>query len=157
MTMPRHTVDTITSDALDELYERLAKATRAADLLADSHRRAEKAEAAVARAKTLATQWAVLRAYGGAAYELRTALAYPAADGPPLVHCDTEQQVSDPTGVDESEQHAATVARVRAECDALDRAVLNATGTPLSLRDKGVHGATIRIRAALDQPQEPMS
>lgn len=41
----RHTVDTITSDALDELYERLRKAERAANLLADSHRRAEAAEA----------------------------------------------------------------------------------------------------------------
>ncbi|GHH58280.1 hypothetical protein [Streptomyces candidus] len=46
---PRHTVDTITSDALDELYTRLAKAERAANLLADSHRRADAAEAEAAQ------------------------------------------------------------------------------------------------------------
>lgn len=80
---PHHTVDSITSDALDALYERLeaaeesesqrqlrgareafasatvraAKAERAVNLLADSHRRAEKAEAAVARVRALHTDW----------------------------------------------------------------------------------------------------
>jgi hypothetical protein len=44
MSKPRYTADSITDDALDELYERLRKAERAADLLADSHRRAEDAE-----------------------------------------------------------------------------------------------------------------
>ncbi|MFE2936680.1 hypothetical protein [Streptomyces sp. NPDC059278] len=34
----------------------------------------EKAEAAIARVRTLANQWAVLRAYGSAATELRAAL-----------------------------------------------------------------------------------
>ena len=51
MTQPvRHTADTITSDALDQLYADLEKAKRAADLLADSHRRAEQAEAAIREA-----------------------------------------------------------------------------------------------------------
>ncbi|MCX5201074.1 hypothetical protein OG897_06305 [Streptomyces sp. NBC_00237] len=45
MTEPRHTADTITDDALDVLYSRLAKAVRAVDILADSHRRADRAEA----------------------------------------------------------------------------------------------------------------
>ncbi|MFJ4916085.1 hypothetical protein [Streptomyces sp. NPDC088726] len=36
--------------------------------------RAERAEAAIEGVRELATQWAVLRTYGGAAYELRAAL-----------------------------------------------------------------------------------
>ncbi|MFH8797079.1 hypothetical protein [Streptomyces sp. NPDC017941] len=44
MTETRHTADTITDDALDELYERLRKAERAANLLADAHRRADEPE-----------------------------------------------------------------------------------------------------------------
>lgn len=39
--------------------------------------RVEKAEAAVERARRLARRWAILRAYGGAAVELRKALADP--------------------------------------------------------------------------------
>lgn len=70
----RTPLDDLTSDALDTLYDRLAKAERAVNLLADSHRRAEQAEAAVASVRTLATRWAVLRTHGGAAYELRAAL-----------------------------------------------------------------------------------
>jgi len=45
----RHTADTITDDELDALYERLAKAERAVNLLADSHRHAEQLEAEVQR------------------------------------------------------------------------------------------------------------
>lgn len=44
MTETRHTVDTITSDQLDALQDRVAKAERAVNLLADAHRRAETAE-----------------------------------------------------------------------------------------------------------------
>ncbi|MGA5604029.1 hypothetical protein ACPCUF_23840 [Streptomyces griseoincarnatus] len=40
----RHTADTITDDALDALYERLRKAERAANLLADAHCQAEQVE-----------------------------------------------------------------------------------------------------------------
>ncbi|MEV0917874.1 hypothetical protein AB0I93_26900 [Streptomyces sp. NPDC049967] len=39
--------------------------------------RADQAEAAIDRVRELATQWAVLRTYGGAAYELRAALDQP--------------------------------------------------------------------------------
>jgi hypothetical protein len=42
--------------------------------------RAERAEAAIDRARSLATQWAVLRAYGSAATELRSALDAPAEE-----------------------------------------------------------------------------
>ncbi|MFF3128649.1 hypothetical protein ACFVRD_41790 [Streptomyces sp. NPDC057908] len=52
----------------------LAKTQRAVDHLADRYRGAE---AAIERARKLATQWAVLRAYGSAATELRTALGQP--------------------------------------------------------------------------------
>jgi hypothetical protein len=54
----RYTASTITDDALDQLYARL-----------------DAAEDAVKRAAQLASRWAVLRAYGGAAVELRKALA----------------------------------------------------------------------------------
>ncbi|GGV80430.1 hypothetical protein [Streptomyces thermoviolaceus] len=58
MTDIRYTASTITDDALDQLYVRL-----------------DTAEGAVKRAAQLASRWAVLRAYGGAAVELRKALA----------------------------------------------------------------------------------
>ncbi|MFB7832042.1 hypothetical protein [Streptomyces sp. NPDC056056] len=47
MTQPtdRPGIDQLTSDQLDQLYARLDKAERAVNLLADSHRRAEQAEA----------------------------------------------------------------------------------------------------------------
>ncbi|MFJ8163838.1 hypothetical protein ACIRBY_23325 [Streptomyces sp. NPDC096136] len=81
----RHTVDTITSDALDELYARIdtltavcrsnkrAYAGAVADVQA-AEQRAEQAEAALARVRQLASNWIVLRTHGGAAYELRAAL-----------------------------------------------------------------------------------
>lgn len=68
----------------------------------DAEVRARVLEAAMERVQKLATQWAVLRAYGGAAYELRKALDEKPAESAPLVHQDTEQQVNDPAGVDES-------------------------------------------------------
>lgn len=49
----RLTVETITSDQLAALYDRLAKAERAANLLADSHRHAEQADAVTAETKRL--------------------------------------------------------------------------------------------------------
>lgn len=49
----------------------------ATQALGDLQQRVRDAEAAVARAHALATRWAVLRAYGGAATELRAALAEP--------------------------------------------------------------------------------
>ncbi|MFF8910193.1 hypothetical protein [Streptomyces olivaceoviridis] len=72
--MTRYTADTITDDALDALYENANKGWRRGDEWKD---RALKAEAAVKRADRLARRWAVLRAYGGAALELRAALAEP--------------------------------------------------------------------------------
>ena len=78
MSEPRLTVDTINSDQLDALQDRVefyeaalarmrdraevatvraTKAERAANLLADAHRRAEQAEAAIERARKLATRW----------------------------------------------------------------------------------------------------
>lgn len=56
MTDHRYTADTINDDALDQLYERLAKAERAADLLAGSHRRAEQALAGRATWKAKAEE-----------------------------------------------------------------------------------------------------
>lgn len=74
MTERRHTADTITDDALDELYDRLAaaeqraenfegrasafeqrtkKAERAVTLLADAHQRAGQAEAAIERVRRM--------------------------------------------------------------------------------------------------------
>ncbi|MFE6903816.1 hypothetical protein ACFVFJ_44545 [Streptomyces sp. NPDC057717] len=85
---PRHTANTITSAALDELYARLdAEEEASRRLLAQRQEMAEeryawqergdRAEAAVERARQLASRWAVMRAHGGAARELRAAL-----DGP---------------------------------------------------------------------------
>ncbi|GGW41161.1 hypothetical protein [Streptomyces xantholiticus] len=105
----RHTVDTITGDALDALYaelERTGRLLRHAQARArhwqgqaERYRQAWKSasrgrhtltneltrrapllgqyQAAIDRARKLASRWAVLRAYGSAATELRVAL-----DGP---------------------------------------------------------------------------
>ncbi|WP_327230831.1 hypothetical protein [Streptomyces murinus] len=48
--------------------------TQTAVELGDAHRELRSAKASIARARKLVTQWAVLRAYGGAATELRAAL-----------------------------------------------------------------------------------
>lgn len=74
MTSRRHTADSITDDDLDALYENANKGWRRGD---EWKERALKAEAAIARAERLARRWAILRAYGGAAVELRKALAEP--------------------------------------------------------------------------------
>ncbi|WP_020141158.1 hypothetical protein [Streptomyces sp. 351MFTsu5.1] len=74
MTSRRHTADSITDDDLDALYENANKGWRRGD---EWKERALAAEAAVERASRLARRWAILRAYGGAAVELRKALAEP--------------------------------------------------------------------------------
>ena len=68
----RYTADTINDDALDGLYENANEGWRRGDRW---KKRALAAEAAVERAEQLASQWAVLRTHGGAATELRAALA----------------------------------------------------------------------------------
>lgn len=74
----RYTADSITDDALDALYENANRGWRRGD---EWKARAVKAEAAIERAERLARRWAILRAYGGAAVELRDALARPEEDG----------------------------------------------------------------------------
>ncbi|MFE3857808.1 hypothetical protein ACFXPN_42555 [Streptomyces griseorubiginosus] len=74
MTNRRHTADSITDDDLDALYENANKGWRRGD---EWKQRALAAEAAVERANRLARRWAILRTYGGAAVELRKALAKP--------------------------------------------------------------------------------
>ncbi|MFI7014127.1 hypothetical protein [Streptomyces sp. NPDC050164] len=80
MTAKRYTADSITDDALDELYENANRGWRRGD---EWKARAEKAEAAIKRADRLARRWAILRAYGGAAVELRKALAEPKENSTP--------------------------------------------------------------------------
>lgn len=80
MTAKRHTADSITDDALDELYANANRGWRRGD---EWKARAEKAEAAIERAERLARRWAILRAYGGAAVELRKALAEPKENSTP--------------------------------------------------------------------------
>ncbi|MEV6081808.1 hypothetical protein AB0L80_43085 [Streptomyces sp. NPDC052069] len=77
----RIALDDLTSDALDQLYARIdtleyvaAGNKRHVQLLVPE---LEQAEAAIARVRALATQWAVFRAYGSAATELRAALDQP--------------------------------------------------------------------------------
>lgn len=53
-----------------------------------------------------------------------------------------------------AERAEAAIERVRATCDRLDAAALNADGVPLTARERGMHTATTRIRAALDEHQE---
>lgn len=81
----RISLDDMTSDQLDDLY---ARAEQLEDLLRVAEetsnrseaervravRRADRAETVLERARTLASRWAVLRAYGGAATELRATL-----------------------------------------------------------------------------------
>jgi hypothetical protein len=79
----RHTVDTLTSDALDQLYDergRLEIANRALNTATlEALERAEQAEAALARVRRLAERW---RYTGdrkeGPLRELRTVLDEPA-------------------------------------------------------------------------------
>lgn len=66
----------------------------------------ERAQAAIARVRALASRWAVLRAYGGAATELRASLDEPKVDDSRpaarnLVHPEPNPQVSEPPTVDE--------------------------------------------------------
>lgn len=70
----RHTADSITDDALDDLYANASRGWRRGD---EWKKRALAAEAAVKRADRLARRWAILRTHGGAAVELRAALAEP--------------------------------------------------------------------------------
>lgn len=70
----RHTASTITDDALDALYENANEGWRRGDRWKE---RALAAETAVERAERLARRWAILRTHGGAAVELRAALAQP--------------------------------------------------------------------------------
>lgn len=74
MSKRRHTADSITDDDLDALYANASRGWRRGD---EWKKRALAAEAAVKRADRLARRWAILRAYGGAAVELRAALAEP--------------------------------------------------------------------------------
>ncbi|MFE2930650.1 hypothetical protein [Streptomyces sp. NPDC059278] len=164
----RHTIDTITPNALDALYARVAKAEQEADAAVtaaaqltilvgrrsekaenaatgqrkraeifktelrvlrsglrangadptqiqnlwaqirlrnrqwrEAKQRAEQAEAVLASVRTLATRWAFLRAYGGAAYELRKALDEKPAETTPLVHQNTKPQASHSARADE--------------------------------------------------------
>lgn len=101
----RHTADSINDDVLDALYaERDAWKERAAELVErlrdaeegitaavrqrkDAEDRARRATAVIARARDLATRWAVLRTHGGAASELRAALAEREYEGPGVREC----------------------------------------------------------------------
>jgi hypothetical protein len=74
MSQKRHTASSITDDALDELYKNANRGWRRGD---EWKERALKAEAAIERAERQARRWAILRAHGGAAVELRAALAEP--------------------------------------------------------------------------------
>ncbi|WP_406740742.1 hypothetical protein [Streptomyces atratus] len=62
------------AQALDDAAGELAELREHNDRTCEAAARAEQAEAALARAQALAARWAVLRAYGGAATELRAAL-----------------------------------------------------------------------------------
>lgn len=135
MTEPRLTVDTISSDQLDALHDR-----------------AEFYEAAIARVRKLASQWAILRTYGGAAYELRKVLDEKEASRPQVVHSDTEQQASGPQQVDELAAARAAIARIRA----LRTDWLSTGAPPIGTSiarwwDKRL----IELAAALDDPKEP--
>lgn len=95
MSQQRYTANTITDDALDALYANASQGWRRGDVwkakaieleadrdradkaLAQAEQRAAAAEAAVQRADRLARRWAILRTHGGAAVELRAALAEP--------------------------------------------------------------------------------
>jgi hypothetical protein len=74
MTPKRYTASDITDDALDALYANANEGWRRGDRWKE---RALAAEAAIERAERLARRWAILRAHGGAAVELRKALAEP--------------------------------------------------------------------------------
>lgn len=166
MTQPavRYTADSITSDALDQLYaERdrlraeLDSAYRRHDSLDSlqyalggglTHHcaRAEKAEAE----RDAAT--ARLHELG-----ITTANPEPSWQCPdcgglvPISQRHIHQEAEQRTRAETAE---AAIERVRAVLDRLDAAALNADGIPLTARERGMHTATTRIRAALD-PQEP--
>lgn len=74
MSKPRKTASTITDDELDALYDNASQGWRRGD---EWKKRALAAEAAVKRADRLARRWAILRTHGGAAVELRAAMAEP--------------------------------------------------------------------------------
>ncbi len=87
----RPTADTITDDELDALYRELehthVRARTLVRRLTDVKGERDNARAAIGRARALASRWAVLRAYGSAATELRSALDEPSpgATEPPSI------------------------------------------------------------------------
>jgi hypothetical protein len=89
------------TEATPSLLKLEVVADRQAEHIKQLTARAEQADAAIARVRKLATRWAVLRTYGGAAYELRKALDEKPAETTPLVHQSTKPQASHSAGADE--------------------------------------------------------
>jgi hypothetical protein len=109
------------------------------------------AQAAIERVRKLASQWAILRTYGSAAYELRKVLDEKEASQPQVVHSTTEQQASASPGVDELATAQAAVARVHD----LHTGWLSTGAPPLGTSiarwwDKRL----IELAAALDEPRD---
>ncbi|WP_201724785.1 hypothetical protein [Streptomyces antimycoticus] len=85
-----------------EMEQLRTHASRGADcFLLNHHKRLPDAEATIKRVRRLATDWAILRTHGSAAYELRNTLDEPTAEEPEVVHPGTEQQASEAQQVDE--------------------------------------------------------
>ncbi|WP_171111251.1 MULTISPECIES: hypothetical protein [unclassified Streptomyces] len=77
-TAEQHARNTETVARERETYRQAWK--EAQRMRAKAEQRTKQAEAAIARVRKLASRWAVLRAYGGAATELRAALDEPKVD-----------------------------------------------------------------------------
>ncbi|MGA5424550.1 hypothetical protein [Streptomyces lavendulocolor] len=133
---PQHTADTITSDALDRLYERLHKAERAANLLADAHQRAEQVEDLLRVAHETSNR-----------SEAERALAVQRAEHADAVTAETKRLM---------ERRTKTL-RERAERAeaALDRVRDLAEQWQATVRPEEPHPAARAVLAALDEPKEP--
>ncbi|MEV0526014.1 hypothetical protein AB0I66_21495 [Streptomyces sp. NPDC050439] len=136
----RPTAATITDAELDALYRKIAVAEKAATgertfkwyaddaqrRLKVQRERAEHAEAAIDRARALASRWAVLRAYGSAATELRKTLdEQPTPAAVDLRGCPTPETHNWGCGCPTDE---APAAELRERCEAAVRMILAGTG-----------------------------
>jgi hypothetical protein len=121
----RHTVNTITSDALDQLYDERDEARLRA---ANAYGQRDRLRARIA---ALAERW-----------QLPGHISMPQAATEIEEALDRESWAPWPD----------PIKQVLSACDQLERAVVNADGRLLTAYDRGVDTAIRRVRNALDQP-----
>ncbi|MER7813833.1 hypothetical protein [Streptomyces sp. NPDC096153] len=134
----RHTVDTITRDALDALYGELDCAQQ---LTAEQGQAVSRANAAREEQRTLAEQAEAERDTARRDAGIYSNRLTRLTDG----YAEQFRRL---------EAADAAIERVRDACARMNAAALNADGTPFTPRDEATHRAVRRVLAALEEPKE---